>query len=71
MKHIFQPFFTTKQIGKGTGLGLAVVYGIVKMHRGDIVLESNADPERGPTWTRFKVSIPHNQVMHDAELRIG
>jgi signal transduction histidine kinase/iron only hydrogenase large subunit-like protein len=71
MKHIFQPFFTTKQIGKGTGLGLAVVYGIVKMHRGDIVLESNADPAQGPTWTRFKVSIPHNQVMYDAEQRIG
>jgi signal transduction histidine kinase len=70
-KHIFQPFFTTKQIGKGTGLGLAVVYGIVKMHRGDIVLESNADPAQGPTWTRFKVSIPHNQVMYDAEQRIG
>jgi signal transduction histidine kinase/iron only hydrogenase large subunit-like protein len=62
-KHIFQPFFTTKQIGKGTGLGLAVVYGIVKMHRGDITLESNADSTSGPTWTRFKVSIPHNQNM--------
>lgn len=61
MKRIFQPFFTTKQIGKGTGLGLAVVYGIVKMHRGDITVDSNADVSRGPTWTRFKVSIPHNQ----------
>jgi signal transduction histidine kinase/iron only hydrogenase large subunit-like protein len=71
MKHIFQPFFTTKQIGKGTGLGLAVVYGIVKMHRGDITLESNAEPVRGPTWTRFKVSIPHNQVMPDSQERIG
>ena len=71
MKHIFQPFFTTKQIGKGTGLGLAVVYGIVKMHRGDISIESNADPARGPTWTRFKVSLPHNQAMNNAEARIG
>ena len=71
MKHIFQPFFTTKQIGKGTGLGLAVVYGIVKMHRGDITLESNADPGKGATWTRFKVSIPHNQVMTDSQERIG
>jgi signal transduction histidine kinase len=71
MKHIFQPFFTTKQIGKGTGLGLAVVYGIVKMHRGDIVLESSADPTLGPTWTRFKVSIPRDQVMPAAEPRIG
>ncbi len=68
-KQIFQPFFTTKQIGKGTGLGLAVVYGIVKMHRGDIILESNADPACGPTWTRFKVSFPHNQVMGSSALR--
>ncbi len=67
MKHIFQPFFTTKQIGKGTGLGLAVVYGIVKMHRGDITVESNTDAARGPSWTQFKVSIPHNQVMHGSE----
>jgi signal transduction histidine kinase len=71
MKHIFQPFFTTKQIGKGTGLGLAVVYGIVKMHRGDIALESNVDPARGPTWTRFKVSFPRNQALPSAEVRIG
>jgi two-component system NtrC family sensor kinase len=63
LKQIFQPFFTTKQIGKGTGLGLAVVYGIVKMHRGDISVESNADPGRGHTWTCFKVSVPHNQPL--------
>jgi signal transduction histidine kinase/iron only hydrogenase large subunit-like protein len=71
MKHIFQPFFTTKQIGKGTGLGLAVVYGIVKMHRGDIAIESNADASRGPTWTRFKVSFPHNQPLANTEARVG
>lgn len=71
MKHIFQPFFTTKQIGKGTGLGLAVVYGIVKMHRGDLRVESNADPARGSTWTRFEVAIPHNQPSAEAQARIG
>lgn len=70
-KHIFQPFFTTKQIGKGTGLGLAVVYGIVKMHRGDITLESNADSAKGPTWTQFKVSIPHNQATPPSQELIG
>jgi iron only hydrogenase large subunit-like protein/two-component sensor histidine kinase len=58
MEHIFTPFFTTKGIGKGTGLGLPLVYGIVKMHKGKIDVESNADPKAGPTGTTFKVSFP-------------
>ncbi len=58
LKKIFEPFFTTKQIGKGTGLGLAVTYGIIKMHSGDIRVESNADPAAGPTGTTFKVTLP-------------
>ncbi len=56
---IFEPFFTTKQIGKGTGLGLAVTYGIIKMHRGQISVESNAAPESGPTGTTFTVRMPY------------
>ncbi len=36
MEHIFEPFYTTKEVGKGTGLGLAMVYGIVKNHGGYI-----------------------------------
>jgi two-component system NtrC family sensor kinase len=40
---LFTPFFTTKSAGKGTGLGLSIVYGIVKMHRGQIRVESQAD----------------------------
>ena len=55
---IFEPFFTTKQMGKGTGLGLAVTYGIVKMHRGSIRLETNHDPDAGPTGTTFFVDLP-------------
>ena len=55
---VFEPFFTTKQIGKGTGLGLAVIYGIIKMHRGNITVESNNNPNEGPTGTTFIVSLP-------------
>ena len=58
LKKIFEPFFTTKRVGEGTGLGLAVTYGIVKMHGGDIQVESNANSELGPTGTTFTVTLP-------------
>jgi len=44
---IFDPFYTTKEVGRGTGLGLSVVHGVVKEHAGDIRLEST--PGRGTT----------------------
>jgi signal transduction histidine kinase len=55
---IFEPFFTTKKVGVGTGLGLAVTYGIVKMHCGDIRVVSNADKDAGPTGTTFSIILP-------------
>ena len=58
LKKVFEPFFTTKPKGKGTGLGLAVTYGIVKMHSGDIKVQSQADPAAGPTGTTFTVTLP-------------
>jgi signal transduction histidine kinase len=61
MKKIFDPFFTTKPMGKGTGLGLAVTYGIVKMHCGDIRVQSQANPAAGPTGTTFTVVLPRRE----------
>ncbi len=58
MDKIFTPFFTTKAPGKGTGLGLPTCYGIVKMHKGDINITSNCDPQSGQTGTIFKIKIP-------------
>ncbi|HKK43778.1 MAG TPA: ATP-binding protein, partial [Bacteroidales bacterium] len=59
---IFEPFFTTKSIGQGTGLGLATTYGIVKMHKGQITVESNNNQAKGPTGTSFRIVLPRRKV---------
>jgi two-component system, cell cycle sensor histidine kinase and response regulator CckA len=60
MGKIFEPYFTTKGPGEGTGMGLAVVHGIVLDHKGDIAVES--EPGEGSTFT---VLLPGYNPMED------
>ncbi len=55
MNKLFTPFFTTKKMGKGTGLGLPISYGIIKMHKGDIRVKSSSG--NGSTFT---IKLPVN-----------
>lgn len=56
LQKIFDPFYTTKPVGQGTGLGLSLSYGIVKKHRGDISVRSEVG-----VGTTFRVELPMRQ----------
>ncbi len=56
VNRIFEPFYTTKEVGKGTGLGLSITYDIIKMHGGEISVAS--EPGRGSSFT---VRLPAGQ----------
>ncbi len=66
MSKIFDPFFTTKGEGKGVGLGLSVVYGIIDAHGGDITVDSKVGK-----GTVFKVTLPIKKVLPEVKDKTG
>lgn len=66
---LFTPFFTTKALGKGTGLGLSIVYGIIKMHKGQITVQSEAGAVASqPSGTTFTITLPIKMFLESSAL---
>ena len=63
LKKIFTPFFTTKDVGQGTGLGLPVVHGIITSHGGSIHVESKVG-----SGTRFEIQLPGKEPLGNWEI---
>jgi len=67
---LFTPFFTTKAVGDGTGLGLPQAFVTVKGHNGEITIESNTDPGKGPTGTTVIITMPRKQKFQTKDAKV-
>lgn len=63
-RRLFEPFFSTREAAKGTGMGLTQVYGIVRQHGGEVEVDSS--PGRGARFTLYLPALQPESILHEA-----